>query len=215
MNNPDAVGIYTEQMLELHRGQGMEIHWREEGQCPSEEEYRAMVIQKTGGLFNLGVRLLQLYRPNSNPILSNYNYGELANLMGLYFQIRDDYANLCLDEYTEAKSFAEDLTEGKFNFPIIHAIRKFPGDNRVGNILRQKTNDIELKKYCVSLLSDSGSFKYSKMTMAELDERIRREIHQLGGNEAMISLMDSLADWKRVNCAAGKISHLSTERLNK
>ena len=37
--------------------------------------------------------------------------------------MRDDYANLKLDEYANNKSFAEDLTEGKFNFPIIHAIR--------------------------------------------------------------------------------------------
>ena len=51
------------------------------------------------------------------------NYVELTSLLGLYFQIRDDYANLRLDEYSENKSFAEDLTEGKFSFPIIHAIR--------------------------------------------------------------------------------------------
>ena len=38
-------------------------------------------------------------------------------------QVRDDYANLRLEEYANNKSFAEDLTEGKFNFPIIHAIR--------------------------------------------------------------------------------------------
>ena len=51
------------------------------------------------------------------------DYVELTSLLGLYFQIRDDYANLAMDEYATNKSFAEDLTEGKFNFPIIHAIR--------------------------------------------------------------------------------------------
>lgn len=196
LNNPEAVKIYTEQMLELHRGQGMEIHWREEGQCPSEEEYRTMVIQKTGGLFNLAVRLMQLFQTKRDPVLAEYNYGELANLMGLYFQIRDDYANLVLDEYTQTKTFAEDLTEGKYNYPIIHAIRNFPGDSKVQSILRQKTQDMELKKYCVSLLEASGSFEYSKMTMTELDERIRREISQLGGNASMMNLMDKLGNWK-------------------
>ena len=51
------------------------------------------------------------------------NFVGLTSLLGLYFQIRDDYANLCLEEYTNNKSFAEDLTEGKFSFPILHAIR--------------------------------------------------------------------------------------------
>ena len=27
------------------------------------------------------------------------------------------------EQYAENKSFAEDLTEGKFSFPVIHAIR--------------------------------------------------------------------------------------------
>ncbi len=39
------------------------------------------------------------------------------------YQVRDDYANLCLEEYANNKSFAEDLTEGKYSFPIIYAIR--------------------------------------------------------------------------------------------
>ena len=199
LNNAEAVKIYTEQMLELHRGQGMEIHWREEGVCPSEEEYRTMVIQKTGGLFNLAVRMMQLFQTKSDPILAEYNYGELANLMGLYFQIRDDYANLVLEEYTQTKTFAEDLTEGKYNFPIIHAIRNFPGDNKVQSILKQRTQDIELKKYCVSLLEASGSFEYSKITLNELDDRIRREISQLGGNSQMTYLMDKLGNWKQAN----------------
>ena len=34
-------------------------------------------------------------------------------LLGLYFQIRDDYANLRLPSYAVNKSFAEDLTEGQ------------------------------------------------------------------------------------------------------
>ena len=29
LGHPAAVSVYTEQMLELHRGQGMEIYWRD------------------------------------------------------------------------------------------------------------------------------------------------------------------------------------------
>ena len=72
-----------------------------------------------GGLFNLAILLMQLFTDDR----SKHDYVELTSLMGLYFQIRDDYANLALDEYAANKSYAEDLSEGKFNFPIIHAIR--------------------------------------------------------------------------------------------
>ncbi len=117
LGHPRAVAVFSEQMLELHRGQGMEIYWRDGFKCPTEEEYRQMTIRKTGGLFNLAVRLMQLFSESDRDFVS------LTSLLGLYFQIRDDYANMCLDEYAANKSFAEDLTEGKFSFPIIHAIR--------------------------------------------------------------------------------------------
>ena len=38
------------------------------------------------------------------------------------------------------------------------------------NILRQRTTDIEVKKYCVSLLEKTGSFKYTLDVLEELDE---------------------------------------------
>ena len=35
--------LYLEELLELHRGQGMDIYWRDSYTCPTEDEYREMV----------------------------------------------------------------------------------------------------------------------------------------------------------------------------
>lgn len=80
--------MYTEQLLELHRGQGMEIYWRDSFTCPSESDYKLMTIRKTGGLFMLAIRLMQLFSENQE------DFSKLAAILGLYFQIRDDYCNL-------------------------------------------------------------------------------------------------------------------------
>ena len=48
LGHPQAVHIFSQQMLELHRGQGMEIYWRDNYLCPTEDEYRKMTIRKTG-----------------------------------------------------------------------------------------------------------------------------------------------------------------------
>lgn len=123
--NPQATKVYTEQLLELHRGQGMEIYWRDNFLCPSESEYKQMTIRKTGGLFMLAIRLMQLFSENKR------DFSKLTAILGLYFQIRDDYCNLSSKEYSENKSFCEDLTEGKFSFPIIHAVQQQKHDRQV------------------------------------------------------------------------------------
>ena len=193
LGKPEAVTIFKDSMLELHRGQGMEIYWRDTFMCPTEEEYREMTVRKTGGLFNLAVQLMELFSDdNKSP---KYDYVELTSLLGLYFQIRDDYANLCLEEYFANKSFGEDLTEGKFNFPIVHAIQKYPKDNRLKNILRQRTQEIDVKRYAIKLLEDAGSFKYTRSQMRLLDSKILEEIEKLNGNDLLKTVMNELRNW--------------------
>lgn len=55
----EAVRIYTEELVNLHRGQGMDLFWRDTLTVPTEEEYLEMVGNKTGGLFRLAIRLMQ------------------------------------------------------------------------------------------------------------------------------------------------------------
>lgn len=39
--------------------------------------------------------------------------------------------------------------EGKFSFPIIHCVRAKPGDHRLLNILKQRTEDVDVKKHAL------------------------------------------------------------------
>ncbi|XP_005795279.1 geranylgeranyl pyrophosphate synthase [Xiphophorus maculatus] len=187
LEHPEAVRVFTRQLLELHRGQGLDIHWRDTYTCPTEEEYRNMVLQKTGGLFGLAVGLMQLFsdwKQDLKPLLDT---------LGLFFQIRDDYANLSSDEYSENKSFCEDLTEGKFSFPTIHAIWSRPESTQVQNILRQRTENMDIKKYCVDYLEKVGSFAYTRQTLQDLEAEAYRLITELGGNPQLESLVKHLS----------------------
>ena len=59
LNNPKFTEIYAQELCNLHRGQGMDLYWRDTLTCPSEEDYLEMVGNKTGGLFRLAVKLMQ------------------------------------------------------------------------------------------------------------------------------------------------------------
>jgi geranylgeranyl pyrophosphate synthase len=52
--------IFMQEMKNLHLGQGMDLFWRDSSTCPSESQYLEMVNNKTGGLFRIMVRLMQL-----------------------------------------------------------------------------------------------------------------------------------------------------------
>ncbi|KAH6652868.1 geranylgeranyl diphosphate synthase [Truncatella angustata] len=167
LQNPKAVSIYMEELINLHRGQGMDLFWRDTLTCPTEDDYLEMVGNKTGGLFRLGIKLMQA--ESRSPI----DCVELVNLMGLIFQIRDDYMNLSSAEYSDNKGFAEDLTEGKFSFPVIHSIRSDPANLQLLNILKQRTEDEGVKRYAVKYMEGTGSFKYTLEVIAILIERAR------------------------------------------
>lgn len=165
LENPKVIKIYSEELCNLHRGQGMDLFWRDTLTCPSEDDYLEMVGNKTGGLFRLAVQLMQAESSNSK------HFVPLVNTIGLLFQIRDDYMNLSSSEYTSNKGLCEDLTEGKFSFPIIHSIRSDPQNRQLINILKQKPTDDEVKKYAVNYMERTGSFEYCRVVLRELAEK--------------------------------------------
>lgn len=188
LRNPQAMDVFVGEMLNLHRGQGHDILWRDDGRCPNEEEYLDMVRDKTGGLFRLAVGLMQAFAATNKTT----DYTSLVNNMAVYFQIRDDFINLTDDEYMKSKSFCEDLTEGKFSFPIIHCIRSFPDDHRLSSILKQKTDDTEVKRYAQKIMVESGSLEYTRSRCAVLKEEVLEEIERLGGNPPLVKLLEAL-----------------------
>ncbi|KAJ5880891.1 Phyllocladan-16-alpha-ol synthase [Penicillium subrubescens] len=181
LNNPRAIDIYVNALIQLHRGQGMDVFWRDSLICPTEEEYLDMVANKTGALFCLAIDLLQLgsrVQVDLNPLVQQF---------GMIFQICDDYLNLKSTSYLEKKGLCEDLTEGKFSFPIIHSIRSNPGNRQLINVLKQKSQDEDLKRFAVSYMETTKTFEYIRrfvksLTLEALDMIGDLEKQGLGEN---------------------------------
>ncbi|KAI1820121.1 isoprenoid synthase domain-containing protein [Xylaria intraflava] len=170
LSNPmKAMDIYCTEMLYLHRGQGMDLYWRDTLTCPTENDYLEMVSNKTGGLFRLAVKLMQ--SQSTTP----YNCLPLAELLGQAFQIADDYKNLANLDYTQKKGLCEDLTEGKFSFPVIHSIRSNPENQELLHILAQRPTDVDTKKYAVRYIESTGSLEYTKELVSVLIGKAKEE----------------------------------------
>ncbi|KAI7970750.1 hypothetical protein EIK77_007930 [Talaromyces pinophilus] len=189
LQNPKAISIYVDSLIDLHRGQGMELFWRDSLMCPTEEQYLDMVANKTGGLFSLAIQLMQAEST------VQVDFVPLVRLLGIIFQICDDYLNLKSTAYTDNKGLCEDLTEGKFSFPIIHSIRANPGNRHLINILKQKPREDDIKRYALSYMESTNSFEYTRGVVRKLKTEAIDTIQSLEkqGLEENIGLRKMLA----------------------
>ena len=189
LRNPDAaVEVYTSEMMHLHRGQGMDLFWRDTLTCPTEAEYLQMASDKTGGLFRLAVRLMQAESERS------YDCVPLAGLLGPIFQMADDYKNLVSADYAHMKGTCEDLSEGKFSFPVVHSVRADLTDRRLLNILARRPTDDETKKYAVEYIESTGSLSYTKRAVARLMEEAKRVADEIDGASGKSQVFHALLD---------------------
>ena len=119
----------------------------------------------------------------------------LCDDFGLCFQILDDVANLCDEALHAAKSFADDLDEGKFSYPAIHCIlsgeTKNPQkkDKRLLHALARKAESstttlvskksVAEKEFCLNLMKESGSIRASCDEVLGLCQLLRERVEQV------------------------------------
>lgn len=170
-SNSGVSSVVIEELLRLHVGQGEDIYWRDNGIVPTIEEYYEMAKNKTGGLFRLIIRLLEVFSNEGTEI----NLIPMANALGILYQIRDDYLNLFSEQMFEQKGFADDLTEGKFSFPLIHSINtEGESDSKyVLNTLKSRPTDVDSKKKLLHFMRNTTkSDQYTRDIVKKLGQSI-------------------------------------------
>ena len=177
----NLITIFNEELINLHRGQGLDIYWRDflPEIIPTQEMYSNMVMNKTGGLFRLTLRLMEALSPSSH---HGHSLVPFINLLGIIYQIRDDYLNLKDFQMSSEKGFAEDITEGKLSFPIVHALNftKTKGQteqhNEILRILLLRTSDKDIKLKLIQILEfDTNSLAYTKNFINQLVNMIKND----------------------------------------
>ncbi|GLB11827.1 hypothetical protein AtubIFM57258_008699 [Aspergillus tubingensis] len=184
---------FLDELETLALGQALDLHWKFQKKCPTTSEYLNMVDNKTGGLFRMALRVMEIEsKTEPCPELMH-----LITLMGRYYQIRDDYMNLTSDEYTETKGYCEDLSEGKLSFPLIHALQNSPAADMVKGLLFHRENgqelSLDMKRYIVAEMKKAGSLAYARNTAMQLFdammETLERVEAKLGPNERLKALL--------------------------
>ncbi|KAJ5807346.1 geranylgeranyl pyrophosphate synthase [Penicillium robsamsonii] len=184
-HNPKAVEILLEELENLYLGQSWDLHWKYNLTCPSPDEYMNMIDNKTGGMFRLLLRLIQ--DETSQDLLPVFD--RLITAFGRFFQIRDDYMNLCDISYAKQKGECEDLDEGKFSYPIVYCAATHPDfKSLINGLFRQRPASStigvqplpsEIKQYVVEFLQSSSTFQHCREHLIDLERLILEEISKI------------------------------------
>ncbi|KAJ3645844.1 hypothetical protein Zmor_023470 [Zophobas morio] len=194
LENFEAVKFGNEYFLDSSKGYGLETYWRDNIICPSEEEYVRMGTLKTGSVIRIVIKLMQLLSGNKKDLT------KLTNSLAQFFHIYDDYVSLhAMDDYLLNKNGTDMISEGKFSFPMVHAICTKPNDVQLLNILRQKTKEEELIKYCLKLLEKFGSLEYTKQILKNLKEEAEKEMKQMEENPHMKKIFEDILSKLKIN----------------
>lgn len=94
------------------------------------------------------------------------------------------------------KGFFDDLTEGKFSYPIAHVVwTDSPEKDHVVNLLKLKTEDSAVKADAAMCLERAGSLAHTRQVIETLNKRARLLMVQVGvPNPSLEGLLDKLVE---------------------
>jgi geranylgeranyl diphosphate synthase, type III len=122
--------VFERAALNYFRGTGLEIFRRDNFICPDETEYITSSILKYTGYMNILLKLVQLCGHDKR------DFSKLTSLAAAIYAISNDYSDFITNQLSEGKSFCDDVTEGKFTLPMIHAIKSKHNQEVSGKFLK-------------------------------------------------------------------------------
>ncbi|POS72147.1 polyprenyl synthetase [Diaporthe helianthi] len=178
--NSSTLGMFIEEVENLHKGQSYDLFWKDHVECPSVDEYLMMIDQKTGGLFRLCVRLMEALATREIPEASSKDF---VRQLSRYFQIRDDYQNLMSDQYAKEKGFAEDLDEGKISLPLIYTLQSSPNRDAIARVFKRRDAGqmmgIEMKKFIIGEMRKAGALDRTYRLLRSMQDDMMDELRRL------------------------------------
>ncbi|MCX8166334.1 MAG: polyprenyl synthetase family protein [Candidatus Micrarchaeota archaeon] len=144
-------------------GQGMELEWITNNKWEiDEEDYYEMVFGKTASLISGSLAIGGIIAKKDENTVDKLR--EFGKLIGIAFQIQDDYLNLFGRFEDYKKEIGGDISEGKRTLMTIHAMKNLSqNDSReLKSILSKKTKDQKEIVRAISLIEKAESHIYAK-----------------------------------------------------
>lgn len=157
----------------------------------SEDEYMEMIFKKTGALIAAATKTGAIMGGASDEVIdAMYEYGRL---IGLAFQIQDDYLDLASDEETLGKPIGSDIGKGKMTIIAIKGLANVE-DDRLLEILKSENNSQDEIDEAIEILKKCGAIEYAHNLALESINQAKEVLEILDDSSSKQVLAD-IADF--------------------
>ena len=188
--NIRVIRRFSETIMELASGQLMEYFTAFD---PSQARslYHDRIYRKTASLFCTASESGAVLGEASEPevqALRDYGYN-----IGMAFQVRDDLLDFEGDPSNLGKPVGNDLLNGVLTLPTIMLMERYPNDDLVQSLFKDRDNDKKLKKV-VEVINDSTILPDCEQVVQDYSDKACKALESLPDCAPKQSLID-LADY--------------------
>ena len=188
--NNMALATVADACVKICEGQALDMGFEERFDV-TEDEYMEMIFKKTGALIAAATKVGAIMGGASEEVITAmYEYGRL---IGLAFQIQDDYLDITSDEETLGKPIGSDIGKGKMT---IIAIKGLASDDsgRLLDILKAENNSLEEIDEAIEILTNCGAIEYARNLALESVDKAKEVLEILDDSSSKQVLKD-IADF--------------------
>lgn len=181
----EALKTVVDSCIKICEGQALDISF--EGQLDiKEEEYMTMIYKKTAALIAAATKAGAIIGGgNDEQVKALSEYGRL---IGLAFQIQDDYLDVVSDEEDIGKPVGSDIVEGKMTLMVVHALANASKEDKERLISILEANDEDLVDDAISIFNKYGSIEYTRNIALENVKTAKELLNVLEDSDAKKSL---------------------------
>jgi geranylgeranyl diphosphate synthase type I len=159
----------------------------------SEDQYMNMIYKKTGALIAAATRSGSIIgggTPEQVETLTEY-----GRLVGLAFQIQDDYLDVVSDEENLGKPVGSDIIEGKMTLMVVNALSKASSDDKdeLVSILKAEDKDTDVKR-ALEIFEKYDSINYAHDIALQNVDTAKKLLKTLDESDATVAL-SMIADY--------------------
>lgn len=181
-----ALHTVVDSCIKICEGQAFDMGF-EERLDVHESEYMNMIYKKTAALIAAATKAGAIIgdgTPEQIEALSEY-----GRLIGMAFQIQDDYLDVASSEEDLGKPVGSDIVEGKMTLLVVHALNNATEDDRKTLLSILKEESGERVPKALEILEKYGSIHYAWKVAQEDVKKAKELLDILGDSPAKDALL--------------------------